>query len=106
MRVLLDENLPLDLAQGLSDHQVQTVVGVGWTGITNGELVRRAAGRFDALVTMDHNFEFQQPLSRQPFGVVVVYAVSNRMQDLRILTPAIVSALDGLEPGVLRKVGA
>jgi predicted nuclease of predicted toxin-antitoxin system len=59
MRVLLDENLPLDLARDLSGHDVQTVVGLGWEGVKNGELLRRAAGHSDALVTMDRNLEFQ-----------------------------------------------
>ena len=71
MRVLLDENLPLDLASELLGHDVQTVVGLGWEGVKNGELLHRAAGHFDALITMDRNLEFQQPLAQQPFGVVV-----------------------------------
>ena len=71
MRVLLDGNLPVDLAHDLQVHEVQTVTGLGWQGVKNGELLRRAAGHFDTLVTMDSNLEFQQPLTRQPFGVVV-----------------------------------
>ena len=84
---------------------MQAVVTIGWAGVKNGELLRRAAGQFDALVTMDRNLEYQQPISQQPFGVVVVFAVSNRMQHLAPLTPAILTALDGLEPGELRRVG-
>lgn len=68
MRVLLDENLPAELAQSLSAHQVQTVVDVGWAGVKNGELLRLATGRFDAFVSMDANLEFQQPVDRQSFG--------------------------------------
>ena len=44
MRVLLDENLPLDLAPELLGHDVQTVVGLAWQGVKNGELLRRTAG--------------------------------------------------------------
>ncbi len=66
MRVLLDENLPVDLAPELSvsGHEMATVIGLGWEGVRNGELLRRAASRFDAFVTMDRNLEFQQPLAR------------------------------------------
>jgi predicted nuclease of predicted toxin-antitoxin system len=106
MRVLLDENLPLDLARDLLGHDVQTVVGLGWEGVKNGELLRRAAGHFDVLVTMDRNLEFQQPLARQPFGVVLVKAASNRMVHLRPVVPAILAALHSLRPGELRRVGA
>ncbi len=63
MRVLLDENLPLDLAPLLEGHQVESVRGLGWSGLTNGELLDRAGGRFDALITMDRNIEHQQRLA-------------------------------------------
>jgi predicted nuclease of predicted toxin-antitoxin system len=106
MRVLLDENLPLDLARDLLGHDVQTVVGLGWEGVKNGELLRRAAGHFDVLVTMDRNLEFQQSLARQPFGVVLATAASNRMLHLRPIVPAILAALHSLRPGELRRVSA
>ncbi len=32
MRVLLDENLPVDLVAILHGHEVDTVVGLGWSG--------------------------------------------------------------------------
>lgn len=105
MRVLLDENLPFDLASDLSGHEVKTVSGLGWDGIANGELLGRAAGSFDAFVTMDRNIEFQQRLPRQPYGVVLVRAPSNRMLHLRPLVPAILAALDSLKPGELLPVG-
>ena len=105
MRVLLDENLPRDLAKELSDHQVQTVVGMGWSGVKNGELLRRARGQFDALITMDSNLSFQQTLDQQPFGVLLISAVSNRMAHLRPLIPDIMTALDGIRAGELRRVG-
>jgi len=68
VRVLLDEQLPLDLAAALQSHRVDTVVGRGWTGITNGELLRRMRGEYDALVTMDQGLEFQQNLATVPFA--------------------------------------
>ena len=71
----------------------------------NGELLRRAAGDFDAFVTMDRNIEFQQHLTRQPYGVVLVRAPSNRMRHLRPLVPAILAALERVKPGELRRVG-
>jgi hypothetical protein len=49
MRVLLDEQLPVDLSAELRDHVVDTVVGRGWAGINNGELLRRMRGQYDVL---------------------------------------------------------
>ena len=105
MRVLLDENLPLDLAVELAGHQVDTVIGLGWAGVTNGELLRRAQGRYDALVTMDRNIQYQQNLAAFSSGIVLVRAASNRMFHLRPLVPLILEALKTVAPGQLRQVG-
>ena len=68
MLVLLDEQLPLDPAAALVGHRVDTVAGRGWSGITNGELLRRMEGQYDALVTMDRGIEFQQNLTSATVG--------------------------------------
>lgn len=106
MRVLLDENLPLDLAQELAPHTVDTVLGRGWGGTKNGELLLRITGEFDVFVTMDRNLEFQQPLTKFPVGVVLVLARSNRMPDLIPLVPRVMTAIAAVQPGELRRVGA
>jgi len=40
MRVLLDEQLPIDLASQLRGHAVETVADRGWAGIKNEERLR------------------------------------------------------------------
>jgi hypothetical protein len=87
MRVLLDELLPIDLSPSLRGHAVDTVVGRGWAGVKNGDLLRRRSGHYDVLITMDRGMEFQQPIPMLPFGIVIVRAASNRMQHLRPLVP-------------------
>lgn len=106
MRVLLDENIPADLAVELTSHHVDTVDGVGWSGMANGELLRRASGRYNAFVTMDRNIEYQHNVSTLPFGILVLRAPSNRLLHLRPLVPAILDALAALAPGQLRQVGS
>jgi hypothetical protein len=105
VRVLLDEQLPLDLAAALRGHSVDTVAGRGWTGITNGELLQRMGGEYDALVTMDRGIEFQQNLTTGAVGVLLVRALSNRMVHLQPLVPAILDALAALRPGQLHRIG-
>jgi hypothetical protein len=102
MRVLLDENLPVDFAATLTTHEVETVAGMGWAGINNGELLRRAAESFDAFITMDSNLEYQQPVAQLALGVIVISALSNRMQSLTPLIPSVITALDGLRPRYVR----
>jgi len=106
MRLLLDEHLPIGLAAELPGHAVDTVFGRGWSGIKNGELLRRMSGQYDVLVTMDRSIEFQQRISTLPFGIVPVRARSNRMEDLRPLVPSILSALDAVKRGRIRRGGS
>lgn len=106
MRVLLDENLPHDLIAALSGHEVSTVQGLGWAGVENGELLNRASGHTDAFITMDRKLERQQNLSVLPFGVVLVLARSNRVQDLLPLVPNVLAALVRIKAGQLERVGA
>jgi Domain of unknown function (DUF5615) len=105
VRVLLDEQLPVDLVAALQGHSVDTVAGRGWTGITNGELLRRMAGEYDALVTMDRGIEFQQNLTTVAVGVLLIRAPSNRMVHLQPLLPAILETLPTLKPGQLHGIG-
>jgi hypothetical protein len=82
MRVLLDECLPRSLKKHPPGHDVITVPEAGWSGTTNGQLLRIAAGKFDAFVTIDNNMIHQQSLGGLPFIVVVLLAQTNRLISL------------------------
>jgi predicted nuclease of predicted toxin-antitoxin system len=105
MRILLDESLPQELRTELPEHTVVTVGEAGWSGLTNGELLLQAADRFDVFVTADQNLQFQQNLSKLPLAVLVLVAVSNRMELLRPLIPGLRSALNALRPRMFIRVG-
>ena len=105
MRILLDENIPIDFAAELPGHDVSTVVELGWNGVLNGELMRRAHECCDVFITLDRNIEFQQNIFVLPFGVIIVRAVSNRMVHLRPLASAILLAVTAAKPGQLQTVG-
>ena|SRR5881398_2516093 len=90
MRLLLDENLDWRLRHDLVDHQVESVPLIGWAGIENGELLRKAVEtRFDVLVTMDSNMVHQQNIERHAIAVVALRAASNQLADTRPLMPAL-----------------
>lgn len=96
MRILLDESLPRDLGREIPGHEVTTVPQAGWAGVQNGELLRRAAGRFDVLVTGDQNIEYQQNPASLPVAVIILVATSNRLEALRPLIPELLETLAGL----------
>ena len=106
MRLLLDEQFPFDFVGSLVGAEVLHVHSLGWTGIKNGELLRRAHGRCEVFVTLDRNLPFQQNISVLPFGVILVRAVSNRIGDLVPLVPAILNAAHNVTPGCVVSVGA
>ena len=106
MRILLDEPVPRRLGTLLVGHEATTVPRSGWAGIRNGTLLTLAAAKFDVFLTTDQNLEFQQNLSALPIAVLVVVAKSNRMKDIEPLVPAILKALNHLQPKSLRRVSA
>lgn len=95
MRVLLDECVPRALRDQLPGHDVKTVSETGWTGVKNGELLRLAADRFDVLLTVDRNLEYQQNFQGAAIAVVVVHARSNDIVALQPLMPEVLAAIPG-----------
>lgn len=93
IRVLFDENLPRLLRRKLPEFEIRTVQEEGWGAFKNGELLRRAEGRFDVLLTADRRMQYQQKLTA--FGIGVVVIVTPRLQ-LQVLA----SALDPLRHAI------
>jgi predicted nuclease of predicted toxin-antitoxin system len=86
MRILLDENLDWRLRRYLAGHRVESVPLLGWAGIQNGDLLKKAVEEgFELLVTMDSNMVHQQNVSRHAIAVIALRAKSNRLDDTRRL---------------------
>ena len=97
MRILFDQGTPVPLKQHFSDHQVETAYELGWSRLTNGELLAAAESRFDVLVTTDRNLQYQQSLSGRKLSVLVLPTTS--WPKLRGRLESIISALASLKPG-------
>ncbi len=104
MRILLDEDLPRRLGALLLGHEPVTVQRAGWSGIKNGKLLALAGVRFDLFLTMDGGLEFQQNLSTLPVAVLIIEALSNRMEHLEPLVPALLTSLTEMQPRTLRRL--
>ena len=59
----------------MPNHEVQTVVELGWSGVKNGKLLAFAATEFDVFVTVDKNLPYQQNLAALPIAVIVLDAL-------------------------------
>ncbi len=107
MRLLLDEQLPRQLARLFEGHEVRTVQQVGWAGFKNGELLQRASeAGYAVFLTADQNLAFQQNLRQSGLCVVAIEAVSNALEDLQPLVPAILAAIRRGKPGQVIRVSA
>lgn len=99
MKLLLDESLPRSLKGELTSHDVVTVPEKGWAGKDNGELLQLSSAEFDVFVTADQGLQYQQNLAGYDIAVVTLAATSNRLEDLRLLVPRLLTALDEVGPG-------
>lgn len=107
MRILLDENLDWRLGRDLPGHEVESVALLGWAGIQNGELLRKAreAG-FEVLITMDGNMVHQQNIALLPIPIIALRAKSNRLQDTRPLMGEVIAHLTHSTPRTLTFIPA
>ena len=105
MRVLLDECLPRRLKRYLIGHDARTVPEAGWAGKKKGQLIRAATGHIDAFLTIDGNLTYQQNPTGLQFGVVVLSAPTNRLEDLVPLVPEILAVLQLLVPSQIVRIG-
>jgi predicted nuclease of predicted toxin-antitoxin system len=102
MRIVLDENLDWRLGRALPGHEVESVTRLGWAGIQNGLLLKKAQeADFDVLLAMDSNISFQQKLIGHPIKIVVLRARSNRLADTSLLMVKVGRALPFLENGTV-----
>jgi predicted nuclease of predicted toxin-antitoxin system len=105
MKVLLDENLPHDLRHLLPGYDVVTVDFLGLKGLKNGLLLRSAAAQgIEVLITLDTSMPFMQNQRDLPLAIVIVRAISSKVEDLRPVVPAILKALEGIAPGSVVRV--
>ena len=70
MKILLDECVPWPMHRLLSNHMCTSVQAQGWSGIRNGDLLRRAEVGFDLFITSDQNIRYQQNLVGRNIAVL------------------------------------
>lgn len=106
MRILLDECVPRPLKRELTGYEVQTVVEMGWSGKKNGQLLQLMVQEsFTVFLTTDQNLQYQQNLQQAGVAVIVLVALSNRLNDLVSLMPSVRSVLAMITPGEVIEVG-
>ena len=100
MRVLIDESLPVELADELPGIDVTTVHAQRWLRLRNGVLLRAAVDAgFTVILTGDQSLQYQQNLRKIGIAAVIVSGIRNRIEELRPLIPQILAALNTVRSG-------
>jgi len=72
VRVLFDQGTPVPLRNYFTEHQVATAAEMGWSRLSNGELLDAAEKQFDLLITTDQALHTQQNLSGRKLAVLIL----------------------------------
>jgi len=100
MKILLDECLPVDFRHGFSDHDAHSVEWAGLKGKKNGELLQAAEGAgYQVLLTVDQGIPRQQTMLGRKLSIILIRSRTNQLEDLLPLAPAIIKALEFIQPG-------
>ncbi|MEX2147352.1 MAG: hypothetical protein WED01_10100, partial [Candidatus Rokuibacteriota bacterium] len=76
VRILLDQGTPAPLRAALSAHHVATAYELGWSTLSNGDLLAAAEAEFDLLITTDRNLPEQQNLTGRRISILVLPTTS------------------------------
>jgi len=97
-RILLDQNVPLGLRRSLSPHEVVVARQMGWSRLSNGDLIRAAdENGFDILITCDRNIPYQQNLSGR--RIALIEMTTGAWHVVRNYLDRVVAAVDAAAPG-------
>ena len=104
MKLPLDGCAPRRLKNYFVGHDVSTIEQAGFKGLKNGNLLRAAEGKFEVLITIDKNIEYQQNTAALPLAIVILAAASNRLGSLLPLIPNALKVLETIKTGDVVRV--
>jgi hypothetical protein len=97
VRILFDQGTPVPLRSFFHGHDVATAFEMGWSEISNGELLAKAEERFDLLLTTDKQLRHQQTLAGRSIAILVLPHAS--WIKLQPHADRIVAAATAMQPG-------
>ena len=98
MRILFDQGTPVPLRRSLIGHDVATAYELGWSTVTNGDLIRLAEQEgYELLISTDTNLRYQQNLKGRSIAILVITTTS--WPRIRQVTQRIVAAIAMINRG-------
>jgi len=102
LRIIFDQGTPVPLRHHLALHSVQTAYELGWSALTNGELLAAAEKEFDLLITTDRSLRYQQKFEGR--GLAVLVLPTPNWPRLRERISDIVNAIGAIKKGEYREL--
>jgi len=102
VKILLDECVPRQLDQVVTDDECATPQDRDWAGLTNDELLRRAKEEFDLFITSDQNIRYQQNLAG--LQISILQLSTNDLRRIQAAAAAIRSAVVSIQRGEFKKL--
>jgi len=97
VKILLDECTPHVLKRLLTGFEIKSIQDQGWSGITNGALLRLAEGQFDVFITSDQNLKYQQNLAGRQLAIIQL--PTNQVPLVVKLAPKVQATLEKIQTG-------
>jgi hypothetical protein len=102
VRILLDQGIPVPLRAILAGHEVSTAYELGWSTLSNGELLLAAETRFELFVTTDQSPRYQQNFTGRRLSILVL--PTTKRAQIREHADAIQRETISLAPGDYREL--
>ena len=96
MKILFDQGVPVPLRASVV-AEVSTCFEMGWSALSNGELLAQAESEFDGFVTTDQNLRYQQDLAGRKIAIFVL--PTTRWPLLKAHAVAIGEAIGAMKTG-------
>ena len=97
MKIVFDKCVPQPLRRHLPGHEIRTAEEMGWSTLENGDLIAAAEQQFEAIITSDRQWKYQQNLSGRKLTILVL--PTNYLPAVLELAPKIRAALATIKPG-------
>jgi predicted nuclease of predicted toxin-antitoxin system len=97
MRILFDQGTPVPLRRHLSGHAISTAYELGWSALTNGDLLAAAETKFDLLLTTDQNLRYQQNLAGRKLAILVL--PTTNWPEIQQHAAEVMAAVSAIKPG-------
>ena len=97
MRILFDHGTPAPLRRSLAGHEISTAYEMGWSQLSNGDLLAAAEQSFAVFITTDQNLRYQQNLTGRRLAILILPTTS--WPEIQKHTNKVADSVNALKPG-------